>query len=1011
MLRLREIYGMNELVEEEVNPLLKFLSYFWGPMPIMIWAAIAVEVIKGSITGDGWPDVVVLFILQLVNGLVGYVEELNAGNAIAALKERLAPECVVIRQDERGRMVKAKIKSRELVPGDLVDLKLGDVVPADCIMVSDPSDPDQSLQVDQSALTGESLPVEMFGGMKIKMSSMIKQGEMPAVVVATGKNTFYGKAAELMKIEDEVGRFQKVLFQVTLVLLFLSLALCTVIFVVMLVNSSSGASGRWPQVNTSSSDFLRALSVVVVLMVASVPIATQVVCTSTMAVGSRRLAARKVIIARLSAIEELAGMTVLCSDKTGTLTLNELTLNEPRLFGDMTPEELIFHSALAANRKSANMDAIDKVIVESVPARAAGDPEDRWTSDKLERFEMVKYIPFNPTIKRTEAQLRAPDGTFIRVTKGAPQVVLNMCLKSSGDDPELKENVEAAIQDLSDRGYRSLGLAVSYSPQESDPVWRFEGVLSLFDPPRPDTASTIKAAVAGGVEVKMITGDHRAIAIETCRQLEMGTDIFDTHYLKDPTISAAEKSERIAKANGFAEVLPEDKFDIVQALRERNLVVGMTGDGVNDAPALKRADIGIAVHGATDAAKAAADIVLTEPGLSVIIEAIQRSRKIFQRMRNYAIYRIACTLQLLCFFFFAVISISPESESFYGKPPPAGVKDQSAFPCSKTGVVSDIPGQYLCAHDTAFVLPVLSMVIITILNDGTIITIAYDKVIPANTPQRWDLSEMYIVSIVLGLAACIGSLIILVYALQANPLQIYRNGGSYSFFGNLLGRDGTGIVTWGETQTIMYLKVSISDFLTVFAARTRGAFWERRPGYSLLWAFVFATAASTLLSCFWPLAFNDISYENAKPIFGLAMLMGPLNHNPYAVITVWVYCILGYIVQDLCKWLCYILLETYIFKDDRERAAAVASRAQITTMLATEDKKYARAVRRTGSSTGIGGGIGRPEDLERINKLESEIKLLKQVLIERGLLAAPAASAGGGAAAAASAGGARRHHH
>lgn len=999
---LLEEYGYNELEDDELNPCLKFLSYFWGPMPIMIWLAIITEVIKTAITGEGIEDCIVLSLLQLVNGTVGYVEERNAGNAIAALKEKLAPECTVLRT-VGGRVTRNKLKSRELVPGDVCELKLGDVVPADCMLTGDPDNEEDQLQVDQSALTGESLPKTMFAHDKIKMSSLIKQGEMKAVVVATGKNTFYGKAAGLMKIDDATGRFQKILFRITLGLLFLSLVLCAIIFTILVV----GGAVTSPSLGAaSSSTFLRALSVVIVLLVASIPIAMQVVCTSTMAVGSRRLASRKVIVARLSAIEELAGMTVLCSDKTGTLTKNELTLKPPTLFGDMDEEELTFFAALSANRKTADMDAIDQVIVDKIPIRGPADPTTRWTREKLDSFDLIKFTPFNPVIKRTEAALNAPNGAPLRVAKGAPQIVLRMCIDAGTADEAFADRVDAKIQEYADKGFRTLGVAVSYAALDGPPAWQFQGLLSLFDPPRDDTAETIKAAIAGGVEVKMITGDQRAIAVETCRQLEMGTEIFDTELLNSVILSEAEKSDRIFMANGFAEVMPEHKFNIVQTLRERGIVTGMTGDGVNDAPALKRADIGIAVEGATDAAKAASDIVLTEPGLSVIIDAIQRSRKIFQRMRNYAIYRIACTLQLLCFFFFAVISIHPSTPAFYNDSPVT--TGQGQLPCIHDGFSpnasypipegSGLPQttQFWCAHEAAFVLPVISLVVITILNDGTIITIAHDKVIPANSPQRWDLWEVVIVATVLGLVACLGSMLLLVFALQSNSYQYAMSGNTKSFFGGLLGEADSGFVTWGQAQTIMYLKVSISDFLTVFAARTRSFFWERRPGYALACAFVFATGCSTLLSVFWPISFNDISIDTAYKYGGARILMARLDTNPTAIITVWVYCILWFFVQDALKVATYYIIENYINTSEADRIHTVAQRAQLTTMMANEDKGRGR---HTSTMGGVAGAYTATNDA-RVKKLEDEIKALKRLLTDQGILKTSAAA---GAAAAGSA--------
>ncbi|KAA0166989.1 hypothetical protein FNF28_02912 [Cafeteria roenbergensis] len=985
---LRDQYGPNELEDDEQNILLKFLSYFWGPMPIMIWVAIIIEIIKTAITGQGFEDFIVLLVLQILNGVVGFIEENNAGNAIAALKDKLAPECKVLRT-VGGAVKREKIKSRELVPGDVVELKLGDVVPADCMLVGDPRKETDQLQVDQSALTGESLPKTMYAHDKIKMSSLIKQGEMKAVVVATGKNTFFGKAAGLLKIEDSAGRFHKVLFRITLGLLALSLVLCAIIFTVLVVTAADSAPSIGEE---SSSTFLRALSIVIVLLVASIPIAMQVVSTSTMAVGARHLASRKVIVARLSAIEELAGMSILCSDKTGTLTKNELTLKPPTLFGDMSKDHLAFVSALAANRASSDMDAIDKVIVESIPQRKEGDSEDCWTHEKLDSYVMEHYAPFNPTVKRTEASLTAPDGSPLRVTKGAPQIVLRMCVDAGNADKALVDRVEAKIQEYADKGFRTLGVATADNALDLDPNWQFQGLLSLFDPPRDDTAETIKAAMASGVDVKMITGDQRAIAVETCRQLEMGTKIFDTEILNSTTTTDAEKSDSIFKANGFAEVLPEHKFIIVQALRERGIVTGMTGDGVNDAPALKRADIGIAVEGATDAAKAAADIVLIEPGLSVIIDAIQQSRKIFQRMRNYAIYRIACTLQLILFFFFAIISVQPATSSFYG----AAKIGNAAVPCAVAvngsvanglepfadGTIAPPEGsglaatpQWWCAHEAAFVLPVISLVVITIINDGTIITIAHDKVIPAGSPQGWDLTEISIVATVLGLSACLGSMLLLVFALQSNQYRYELGGGEVSFFGNLLGDETHHYVTWGQAQTMMYLKVSVSDFLTVFAARTRSFFWERRPGYAL------ATAFSG----------------------GINMIMAPLSTNPYAVITIWVYCLIWFVVQDVIKVIAYYVIDNFVNAEATQQARAAAQRAQVSNMMATEEKSRPAKVRTRAASFNT---MPTPEETAtemRFKKLEDEIRMLKAILRARGSIAEAEEGEEGTAASAAAA--------
>jgi len=885
-----EQYGPNKLPEVEVNMCIKFLTYFWGPMPIMIWLAVIVEAIN-----QDWEDFVVLMILQVVNGTVGFIEERNAGNAIAALKNSLRPSCRVCRSGawETG-------DATTLVPGDLIELVIGDVVPADAILLQ--GDP---LQVDQSALTGESLPVTIHPGGKVKMGSSVKRGELKAVVCATGANTFFGKAADLLNIEDTQGRFQKILFKITLALLFISLVLCAIIFIDLLVTAS----------DDDSHTVFGALSVVIVLLVASIPIAMQVVCTSTMAVGSRRLAQRKVIVARLSAIEELAGMTILCSDKTGTLTQNKLSLREPNLMGDMNDEELIFYSALAAKRGDMQ-DAIDGCICAAVKNK-----------HKMNDFEELVYVPFNPTDKRTEATIRAPDGSIFRVTKGAPQIILGMAHNAA----ELQATTEAAIQSLADRGFRALGMAISYTGPDEEPKWEFQGLLALFDPPRYDTKQTISTAVAMGVEVKMITGDQTAIAKETCRELGMGTNILNTEVLTNPDTAGVDLDAIIMESHGFAEVYPEHKFQIVDRIRKQGYVTGMTGDGVNDAPALKRADIGIAVEGATDAAKAAADIVLIEPGLSVIIEAIQRSRKIFQRMRNYCIYRIACTIQLLFFFFFAVLFIRPDTLS-------NGADD---------------------AHN--FTLPVIAIVIITILNDGTIITIAHDKVIPDRRPQKWNLVEVVIVSSLLGMVPCMSSMLLLVLGLKAN---IYAKP---NWFSNLLGAHvspytGAYYLEFEELRTLMYMKISLSDFLTVFSGRCRGFFFERRPGYALSCAFVFATGASTLLSVFW--FFSDKqSDENPDPMKAIAFK---------TCFTIWVYNLLWFIAQDIAKVCLYYVLNRYR-KDEEDELTKREAQRRIAGAMESDSRagRAAGYVRETSTSS-----VAR-----RMSATNSEVATLKQKVL------------------------------
>ena len=876
------------------------------------------------------------------------------------------------------------------MPGDVCLVKLGDVMPADCILLGGHG----SLQMDQAALTGESLPVNVSEWGKLLMGSAVKRGEALVMVSETGLNTFFGKAAGLIASVKSHGHLQTVLLRITVGLLFISVAMCAAIFARLYTFPEGDTSPTGLQyTNTTSANYyladaarenkgLAALSVMIVILVASIPIAIEVVCTSTLAVGSHRMAEMKVIVARLSAIEELASMTILCSDKTGTLTQNKLGLRDPICFGSVTPESLNFFAYLASKKDKGSQDAIDFCIGNALTDAQHVD---------VKTYSELHFEPFNPTDKRTLAKVRTPDGSYIEVSKGAPQVILKM----SHNAVDLKARIDSAVQQLGDRGFRSLGVGINRAGEGATPKWEYLGVLSLFDPPRHDTKQTIESAHDFNIEVKMVTGDHAVIARETCRELSLGTQILNTDHLggENEVIGSDARmrtNHTIRDSDGFAEVMPEHKFMIVERLRELGFVTGMTGDGVNDAPALKRADVGIAVEGATDAARAAADLVLTEPGLSVIIDAIFESRKIFQRMRNYIVYRIACTIQLLFFFFFAIMAVNPDTDFMYGTPTVSGVSwwsngDGYASTLSHYGITSTaasttpsgsvtlydstlgrefraiikgctgtapstysllasssaldsyptckeaflnvirdyapcvgsdisasgkvLAGHELC-HATSFTLPVIAMVIITVLNDGCMITISNDFVVAEKRPQTWDMLEMWFIAGGLGLMACISSLILVAYLMHANASH------PGDFMGNVFGSSGRNYVSWYEVRTIIYLKVSISDFLTLFSARTHGPFYERALGRPLAIAAAAALTCSTLLSLFWGDIFASLS----------GSYMESLRYSKGAVLATWLYCILWWFVQDVFKILSYHVWNKY-FK------AAIDARAPKTAFM------------------------------------------------------------------------------
>jgi H+-transporting ATPase len=753
-------YGPNELTEKKTNLFLKFLSYFWGPIPWMIEIAVILSGVVGH-----WPDFFIILLLLVANAVVGFWEEREASNAIEALKAKLAVKARVKRD---GKWINPP--ARELVPGDVIRMRLGDIVPADARLLD--SDP---VEVDQSALTGESLPAERKSGDAVFSGSIIRQGEAGAMVYATGEKTYFGKTAQLVQEAHTVSHFQKAVLKIGNYLIILAVALVAVIIGFAIYRGDA---------------ILTTLQFALVLTVAAIPVAMPTVLSVTMAVGARLLSKKQAIVSKLVAIEELAGVDMLCADKTGTLTQNKLTLGDPFSVNNVPAEQLILNGALAS--RAENNDTIDLAVLGGLKDKEA-----------LKGYEVVHFQPFDPVHKRTEAAIKAKDGKTFKVTKGAPQVILAL----SANAGRVKATVEKAVNEFAARGFRSLGVARA----EGDGQWQFLGVLPLFDPPREDAKATIATALAMGVKVKMVTGDALAIAKETAKKLDMGTNILDAASLGDTKKQeTAEVAESIEKADGFAQVFPEHKFHIVDVLQKRGHIVGMTGDGVNDAPALKKADCGIAVSGATDAARAAAAIVLTTPGLSVIIDAIKESRRIFQRMNSYAIYRIAETLRVLFFMTLAILIFN-----FYP-------------------------------------LTAVMIVMLALLNDGAILSIAYDNVKYKDKPEAWNMRMVLGISTVLGLI------------------------GVVSAFGLFYLGERVFHLDRAHIQTLMYLKLSVAGHLTIFLTRTRGPFWCHHPA-RILWVAVVGTQIVATLIAVYGLFMTPLGWGWAGFVWGYALLWFLVN--------------------------------------------------------------------------------------------------------------------------------------
>ncbi|KAG2497004.1 hypothetical protein HYH03_005008 [Edaphochlamys debaryana] len=690
--RLQE-YGPNKLPESKRIALLVFLGYMWNPLS---WAMEAAAIIAIALLD--YADFALIVGLLILNAVISYVEEANADNAIKALAGALAPKCKALRD---GTL--QTVDAVNLVPGDVIVMKFGDIVAADVKLFSDdPQKPmdkhseETPMQIDQAALTGESLPAKKFTGDVAFSGSAIKAGERHAVVYATGIHTFFGRAAALISGTHNVANLQIIMTKIG--------GTCLVLIGIWVVIELAVQFGHYGHACTGGEEGCPTLTNMLVILVGGIPIAMPTVLSVTLALGAAKLAKEGAIVARMSAVEEMAGMDILCSDKTGTLTLNKLSIDASNIFvtePGMTIEDTLKYGALSAD--IAGEEPIDMVLYNSY----------QQASTLANRFKKLKWIPFNPTDKFTAVTLLDQEtGRVFRLLKGSPQVVLG----KSYNKERLADSVNAKMVEFANRGFRSLGVAMAEGDgADGKTEWHMLALLPLFDPPRHDTKETIEYCHTQGIEVKMVTGDHLLIGKETARMLGMGDNMHPSEILikakngdKDALGEYKDVIAMVEACNGFAEVFPEHKYEIVAILQDADHVVGMTGDGVNDAPALKKADVGIAVAGATDAARGAADIVLTEAGLSAIKTAVLGARKIFQRMTTYSKYTVAMTFRI-CFTF----------------------------------------GLLTVIYDWYF--PTILIVIMAVFNDGAMIALAKDRVEPSRQPNAWNLRNIFLMGAVYGL--------------------------------------------------------------------------------------------------------------------------------------------------------------------------------------------------------------------------------------------------------------------
>ncbi|GAA5931746.1 plasma-membrane proton-efflux P-type ATPase [Sporobolomyces koalae] len=764
----RAQYGYNELESPHENQIVKFIGYFRGP----ILYVMEVAVILAAGLRD-WIDFGVIIGILMLNAFVGWYQEKQAGDIVAQLKAGIALRATVIRDGQER-----EIEARDVVPGDIVVMEEATVIPADAKIIANYADRDnkdiydrldqiQKLKtskksadddgdddeeetakgkrardikgssvgaVDQSAITGESLPVDKFLGDTAYYTCGVKRGKFIGIVTANARQSFVGKTASLVTGSHDEGHFKQVLNGIGTALLVL-----VVFFILAML-----IGGFFRSVGIANPKQNNLLVYALIFLIIGVPVGLPCVTTTTMAVGAAYLARRKAIVQKLTAIESLAGVDVLCSDKTGTLTANKLSLNDPFVSEGVDANWLMAVAALSSSHNIKALDPIDKVTITSL--------KDYPKAQEILRrgWKTHKFSPFDPVSKRITAEVEDAEGKKYTCAKGAPNAILRL----RQFDKQVASDYRAQTQVLASRGFRSLGVAIKEEGKE----WELLGLISMSDPPRHDTPPTIREAQDLGISIKMLTGDAVAIAKETCRQLALGDKVYDSERLLGGGMTGAEITDFLEAADGFAEVFPEHKYQVVEMLKLRGHLVAMTGDGVNDAPALKKADCGIAVEGASSAAQSAADIVFLDEGLSTIITAVKVSREIFHRMRSYIVYRIALCLHLEIYLLLSMLILNET-------------------------------------------IRVDLVVFLAIFADVATIAIAYDNAQSSRKPVEWQLPKIWIVSTILG-------------ALLAAGTWIVRG----TLF---ISHDGVGgiIQNYGSIQEVLFLEVALTESWLILITR------------------------------------------------------------------------------------------------------------------------------------------------------------------------------------------------
>ncbi len=674
-----EKFGNNEIVEKKQNSLLKFILRYWGPMPWLLELAMGL-----AFALNHYIEGIIIFTLLTSNAIIGQIHSSSSQKVMELLKKKLAIKSKVLRNKKWSAQ-----DAKGIVVGDIVSVKLGDIVPADAKIISG------ELSVDQSALTGESLPIEIQQSDIIYSGSVVKRGEATNIVVNTGANTFFGKTAELIKIAKPKSHQEAMMMTVVKYMMYLGIAASFVVLVSALLMHLS---------------ILIMLTFVIVILLGAIPAALPAVLTIVQSVGAAELAKKGALVTKLDSVEDAASIDIICFDKTGTITQNKLSVVDSITFSENKKEDILRLASLTS--QSEGMELIDLAIIDYA----------KKSEINFNEYKQISYIPFDPSTKRTEAIIEY-GGKRFRSVKGAAQMIISLCHDT---DKETLDEVSKTIDDFSKKGYRTIALARSEGDDLNN--LKLTGLLALADPPRTDSKSMIDQARKLGIKPMMLTGDSIEIAKEISNQIGIGNNIIRMSDIKD--LSAEKQLEIVSKCNGFAEIYPEDKYKIVKLLQSGGHIVGMTGDGVNDAPALKQAEMGIAVSNSTDVAKAAASVVLTESGLGVIIDAVTISRQTYQRMLTWVLNKIIKVIEFVVF-----LSIG-----------------------------------FFWLHN--ILLSLIGMTLLVFANDFVVMTLATDNVKSTSNPNKWNVKNIILASLIPALFYVLGDIIVILFGINYFHLQL-----------------------------------------------------------------------------------------------------------------------------------------------------------------------------------------------------------------------------------------------